>query len=128
MSYGKKVRQVGTQEVNILDIVKPLTKYSSLIKDKRNLLKELNKALKIAISDRPGPVWLDIPLELQWSDIQVNKKDVRKILPKKEPAFEKGKIITLSKLIKKSQKPLFIVGYGAYLSKSEKKKNKKVYN
>ena len=36
VSYGKKVRQVGTQEVNILDIVKPLTKYSSLIKDKRN--------------------------------------------------------------------------------------------
>ena len=92
MSYGKKVRQVGTQEVNILDIVKPLTKYSSLIKDKRNLLKELNKALKIAISDRPGPVWLDIPLELQWSDIQVNKKDVRKILPKKNLHLKKEKL------------------------------------
>ena len=45
-SYGKKVRQVGTQEVNICDIVKPITKYTNFIKDKNKVISEFEKASK----------------------------------------------------------------------------------
>ena len=61
MSYGKPVRQVGSQEVNIIDVVKPLTKYSKVIINPDSIQDEINKAIKIAVSGRPGPVWLDLP-------------------------------------------------------------------
>ena len=72
--YGKKVQQVGTQEVNICDIVKPLTKYAKFISKKENFLPELIKAIKICKKDRPGPVWLDVALDIQWSDIEFKKE------------------------------------------------------
>ena len=75
-SYNKKVRQVGTQEVNICDIVKPITKYAKFIKNKNNFLFELRKAIDIAKKNRPGPVWLDIPLDHQWADIKFTKTKV----------------------------------------------------
>ena len=53
-SYNKKV-QVGTQEVNICDIVKPITKYAKFIRKKDNFLVELRKAIEISKRGRPGP-------------------------------------------------------------------------
>ena len=73
-SYGKKVRQVGTQEVNICDIVKPITKYTNFIKDKNKVISEFEKAIQIAKSGRPGPVWLDLALEVQWQEVKLFKK------------------------------------------------------
>ncbi len=121
MSYGKKVRQVGTQEVNIIDIVKPITKYACIIKSEKNLIKEFNKSIKIAISGRPGPVWIDIPLEFQWSNVHLKKGDICKVEPKLGPKFKDEKYKSLIRMIKKSENPIFVIGYGAYLSHVEKK-------
>ncbi len=118
-SYGLPVRQVGTQEVNIVDIVRPLCKYSKFINKDDEIEKELKKAIRIAQSDRPGPVWLDIPLELQWSDIEVSN-ELR--LPVNVPIFKKVDYLKYEEahnLIKNSKKPLLILGYGVLLSKSE---------
>ena len=52
-----KKRQIGVQEINIIDIVKPITKYSKMIKDPRMINYELEKAYSLAISGRPGPVF-----------------------------------------------------------------------
>ena len=82
MSYGKPVRQVGSQEVNIIDVVKPLTKYSKVIINPDSIQDEINKAIKIAVSGRPGPVWLDLPLEFQWSDVKFEENKCKKVLPK----------------------------------------------
>ena len=73
-SYNKKVRQTGTQEVNICDIVRPITKYVKFIDNKDTFLDELNKAITIANSGRKGPVWIDLPLEFQWANISLKKK------------------------------------------------------
>ena len=70
----KKVRQVGTQKVNICDIVRPITKYTKFIKNADQVEFEFNKAIQIAKSGRPGPVWLDIALEVQWEKIKKSKK------------------------------------------------------
>ena len=119
MSYGKPVRQVGSQEVNIVDIVKPITKYAKTIARPEDIQKELNRAIKIAISGRPGPVWLDLPLEFQWADVPFSKKDCIKIqseLQKKDITEDLRKF---EEYIKQSKSPLFIIGYGSILSKSE---------
>ena len=70
LSYGKKVRQVGVQEVNIVDIVKPITKFAKCIYSANEFEETVIKAIKIAKSGRPGPVWIDLPVNLQWIDIE----------------------------------------------------------
>ena len=123
-SYNKKVRQVGTQEVNICDIVKPITKYTKFIDNKKNAFKEITKALKIAKSGRPGPVWLDIALEIQWQDIKINKSKIKYIDKKKHISLSKN-IKEAIKKINYSKKPLFVIGAGvksAGLKSNELKK------
>jgi acetolactate synthase-1/2/3 large subunit len=109
-SYGKKVRQVGTQEVNICDIVKPITKYAKFINKKDNFQVELIKAIQIAKSGRPGPVWIDLPLEIQWSEIKY-RKNIKN--------FNKPSILLNNRdkknfihYFNQSKKPIFILGYG----------------
>lgn len=62
-----KLRQLGDQEINIIDIVRPITKYAKMITSVDEIKEELPKAFQVAISGRRGPVWLDIPLNIQQS-------------------------------------------------------------
>ena len=62
---GLSVRQVGDQEADIIAIVKTLTKYAVLVTEPQTIRYHLEKALWLAQSGRPGPVWLDIPLNVQ---------------------------------------------------------------
>ncbi len=64
-----KLRQLGDQECDIVSIVKPITKYAKMITSKDEVKTELEKAVKIATEERPGPVWIDIPLNLQKVDL-----------------------------------------------------------
>ena len=111
MSYNKKVRQVGTQEVNICDIVKPITKHSIVINNPKNFLHQFRKAIKIANSGRKGPVWIDIPLEHQWSDINYVSQAKLEINSKNDQ-IKKNKINNVTNLINSSSNPLIILGYG----------------
>jgi acetolactate synthase I/II/III large subunit len=69
----RKVRQVGFQETDIVTMVKPITKYSVQITDPKKIRYVLEKAVHIAESDRPGPVLIDIPMDIQRADIDVKK-------------------------------------------------------
>ena len=71
-----KKRQIGVQEINIIDIVKPITKYSKMIKDPRMINYELEKAYSLAISGRPGPAFLDIPADIQ--NFYIDEKELLK--------------------------------------------------
>ena len=59
------LRQFGVQEVNIVDIVKPITKYAVMVEDATDIPFHLNNAHYLATSGRQGPVWLDIPGDIQ---------------------------------------------------------------
>jgi acetolactate synthase I/II/III large subunit len=48
-----------------------MTKYATIIKDKNDILYELEKAYEIATSGRPGPVWIDIPLDIQGANVEL---------------------------------------------------------
>ena len=67
------LRQVGVQEIGIINMVKDFTKYSVLIKNPNEILYHLEKAYYLAITGRPGPVWIDIPADIQNAEIDVKK-------------------------------------------------------
>ena len=116
VSYNKKVRQIGTQESKILDIVKPITKKIFYVKNKNSIQKIIESSIHTAISGRPGPVWIDLPLNLQWENIE--KFKIYKIKKsKKNPSLKnKIKYQKFFDLYNNSTKPLFILGYGLRLS------------
>ena len=62
-------RQIGPQEMNIVDMAKPVTKYAKTIVSGEDVPLELARAVRIATSGRPGPVWLNIPLDVQAAEI-----------------------------------------------------------
>ena len=67
MVNGQGIRQQGMQEVDIISMVKPVTKYAALVTEPQDIKYHLDRALYEAIHGRKGPVWLDIPLDVQAS-------------------------------------------------------------
>ncbi len=64
------MRQLGVQEVDIVSIVRPITKYAVTVLDPNQIRYHLEKAVYLAQSGRPGPVWIDVPLDVQASPIE----------------------------------------------------------
>ena len=71
-STGLPLRQLGDQEADIIAIVKPITKYAVLVSNPQSIRYHLEKAIYLAKSGRPGPVWLDIPLNIQAAMVDEN--------------------------------------------------------
>lgn len=71
-STGLKLRQYGDQELDIEELVRPVTKYAAMVTDPESIRYHLEKAIYIARSGRPGPCWLDIPLNVQGAQIEVD--------------------------------------------------------
>ena len=68
-STGLPLRQYGDQELDIEELVRPVTKYCTMVTDPQDIRYELEKAFYLASSGRPGPCWLDIPLNVQGAQI-----------------------------------------------------------
>ena len=68
-----KTRQIGVQEINIIDLVKPITKFAKTLKDSNQIDLYLNEAFNLMKTGKPGPVWLDIPLDIQSKFINTKK-------------------------------------------------------
>lgn len=123
LSEGTGCRQIGDQEFNIIDVVKPMTKYAVMVKDPKEILYELEKAYQIATNGRTGPVWIDIPLDVQ--GYQVDPKELR-LFSDQQPltAICPTTIDKLVSMIEMSEKPLVVVGNGIRLSKTYEKLNR----
>ena len=68
-SYGKKVRQVGTQEFPIVNVACEMTKVAMFVKDSGAVKDAFTVAYAESIRGRPGPVWLDLPVDVSWGSI-----------------------------------------------------------
>jgi acetolactate synthase-1/2/3 large subunit len=109
-----RLRQLGEQEINIVDMVKPVTKYAVTVMDAGEIGYELEKAYTIAISSRPGPVWINLPLDVQGSFIDENKlrrysKDCR------IPVVDTGLSLQVKnavEMLKSAKRPVFLFGAG----------------
>lgn len=117
-----KTRQIGPQEINITDMVKPITKYAVTILRPETIKYHLEKAFYLSINGRPGPVWLEIPLDVQ--SAQINEKKLKGFLPplkkmKGNTNFNKNIAKTIY-LLKNAKRPVVIAGHGVRLAGAEK--------
>lgn len=117
---GLPLRQYGDQELDIEPIVRPVTKYAAMVTDPRSIRYHLEKAIYLAKSGRPGPVWLDIPL-----DVQAARIDPDDLLPGFDPVEleEPWKQTDLQSaasailaLIASAKRPVVFAGGGVRLS------------
>ena len=118
------LRQLGDQEFNIIDSVRNMTKYAVMITNPREIAYHLEKALFLALNGRFGPVWLDIPLDVQGARIETDslihfnaEQEISWSIPKvKQPAID----ILLDE-IKAAKAPLVLAGTGINLGKAREK-------
>ena len=111
------IRQKGVQEVDIVNMIKKVTKFSLTIKRKEDVKIVLEKALYLAKNGRPGPVWIDIPLDIQGAPIDSSKLKGWKIKNiYKNKKINKATIIKIIQLITKSKRPIILAGHGVRLS------------
>jgi len=118
-----KIRSSAPQQYFPIPMIKSITKYSKIILNEKSIVKNLLIAYKNSITGRPGPVWLDIPLDIQGRYINVNiKKELSKInllKNQKIKKINKTKIKLIIKEIKKSKKPVILAGNGIKISQSQ---------
>ena len=112
---NQKIRQFGIQEVNVVELVKSVTKYAIQIKEPEDILYELDKAVALSKEGKPGPVWLDIPLDIQASQVEPDK------LPRftqKMPLQEckESDVKKTIELFNRAERPLVILGNGIRLA------------
>ena len=122
-----RLRQIGVQEIDIISMVKNFTKYSVLIKKPNEILYHLEKAYYETTNGRPGPVWIDIPADIQNAEIDINKLK-RFNPPKTKKKLNKldNQIKKIAKLLAKSKRPVIHVGHGGRISNCAKKLRKLV--
>jgi len=122
-STGLPLRQYGDQELDIEELVRPVTKYCHMVTDPKSIRYHLEKAFYLAKSGRPGPCWLDIPLDVQGAQIDpdslVGFDPAELEEPWKKSDLKKVSNEILMK-IQKSKRPVVFVGSGVRLSGEHK--------
>ena len=115
------LRQLGVQEINIIDIVKPITKYAVMVKNPNRIKYHLQKAIYLAKTGRPGPVWIDIPADIQ--GMKINESELEVFVSDKNLVTVdcdlNTKVKKVIEMLKNSQRPLIHIGQGIKISKSE---------
>lgn len=120
----QKARQIGFQEMDVVGIVRPITKYAVLLKDPKRVRYELEKLVYMAYEGRPGPVLLDLPDDLQRAE--VNPIELEPYIPEtQEPANALAEQIEeMLGLIRNAVRPVVIVGGGVKIGHAETEVNK----
>lgn len=117
------MRQLGVQEVDITSIVAPITKYAKVITEPLDIRYELEKCYYLALNGRPGPVWLDIPLDVQASPIPdpstLRGFDASEYEKAQTNENLKDEVARVVSELQKSSRPLLFVGNGTRLAKAE---------
>ena len=120
-STGLPLRQLGDQEANIVAIVQSITKYAVMVKDPQTIRYHFDKAVTLARTGRPGPVWLDVPLDVQAALIDPHH------LPAYDPAEDrihfnrdevKAQATVIIERIRDAKRPVLLAGNGIRLSKA----------
>lgn len=110
---GIPVRAMGDQEYDITPMVAHMTKYAEMIIEPKMVKYHLQKALYLATHGRPGPVWLDIPLDIQGGFIDENEFvefDEREMEDKFPPKISDNQIEKVLELLNQAKRPVFYVG------------------
>lgn len=120
-SNAPGVRQLGPQEIDMVSIVKPITKYAATVMDPKDIRYHLEKAVYLAKNGRRGPVWLEMPLDIQAS--QIDETTLRGFDPEAELKSDlisktelKSKVTEIVNLLNKAERPVIFAGNGVRAS------------
>lgn len=117
LKTGTGLRQLGSQEVDIVGIMRPITKYAVTITEPELVRFHLEKALHLAKSGRPGPVWIDVPLDVQAAQIEPDA--LTGFIPETEtrdmPSLE-DQVRVLVAMLQASQRPVIVAGNGIHVA------------
>jgi acetolactate synthase-1/2/3 large subunit len=123
MIGDRGVRQMGFQEINIVPVVTPITKYAVTVTEPQSIRYHLEKAIYLAQHGRPGPVWLDVPLDVQAAEIDPE------VLPSFQPHEHESsqpqeslsrQVNDAIQLLNQSERPIILVGNGVRLAGARK--------
>ncbi len=119
------VRQRGSQEVDIVSLVKPITKYALTIEDPQSIRYHLEKAVHLARTGRPGPVWIDIPIDVQAAPVDPDSNLMRAFDPAESPKSAPDDLVTQAGKaqirdvivrLNQSERPFIFAGNGVRVS------------
>lgn len=112
------LRQLGDQEIDIVKLVSPVTKYAKMVTDPTQIRIEMEKARFHAFSGRPGPVWLDIPINVQNTEIDPGALPGFIEPPPECSAPAQAELEKLMECLGRSKRPVLIAGHGIALAES----------
>lgn len=109
---GLPLRQVGIQEADTESIMKPLTKFAVTVESAEKIAWYLDKAIYLAKSGRKGPVWLDVPLNVQ--NAMVNEERLERYVPEDEdkPAASEEDVRFAAEALAQAKRPVILAGHG----------------
>ena len=114
---ARGVRQMGFQEIDIVRIVKPITKYAVTVTEPEKIRYHLEAAAWHARNGRPGPVWVDIPLDVQNTGIV--PEDLERFIPTATPPLDLGDAVRRTvALLEQAERPVILAGNGVRLAKA----------
>ena len=124
---GVNIRTYGSQEADIISVVKSVTKYAVMLKDAESAVYEVEKAIYMAREGRPGPVWIDVPLDVQ--NMRIEEADAKHFIEsKKARSFDENDINKISKALNEAERPIVLFGGGARGAKKQLKELIEKYN
>ena len=120
--YDQGIRQTGLQNTDPIKIVESITKYAQLLLDPSTIRYHLEKAYHLSTTGRPGPVWLDIPIDI--AAALVDEVELEGYKPEITDTVDeielKGQVANYIELLTKSERPVILAGNGVRLSKANK--------
>ncbi|MCR4587352.1 MAG: thiamine pyrophosphate-binding protein [Lachnospiraceae bacterium] len=122
VQYEEKtnIRQYGIQGINIRSMVEGLVKYFKTIDDVSKVDYYLEEAWQAATTGRPGPVWIDVPLDIQRTEVAAVQKKYKNVT-KVDNAYRLDQAVSsMMEHLKKAERPIFLVGQGVSLSGARK--------
>jgi len=122
---GRKLRQVGTQEIDIISMVKSITKYAVTVYNITEVRYHIQKAIFLSTRGRAGPVWIDIPVNFSWTSLEESNLSIfsaEKEFPNSNtPQLgQNNKYSTLLDSLMSAERPIILVGNGVRLSNAER--------
>jgi len=114
---GHHVRQRGIQEAEIVDVVRSLTKYAAKIDDPERVRMHVERGLRLAVTGRPGPVWFDVPVDVQAAMIDPDSLPGDEEGKVAEPLSDSGDVFArMTDALRTASRPLLVLGHGIRLA------------
>lgn len=118
-SSGLPLRCLGNQEINIVPIVRSITKNAVMVTDASSIRMELEKALYLATTGRPGPVWVDIPLDIQGSPVEPDRLAGYEPNREERQAPAQADIDEIVARLKAAKRPVIYAGNGIRIADAD---------